>query len=376
MHVFVDEKHKNKKYKQVDEARVIDSLRSLHDLSKAINSSLDIEEVEDMILERTAGLMQASKVLLLLLDESKTILTIHKSKGFDQMKMSTVRFHNIRPFDHCIVHKGTVITLDEVLAPEDVQIYRQQMPTLFDMFFAPLEIKGEAYGLLGISGKAHEFSIVELEIFCSLGSQAAIAIENAHLYNKLHDTFLHTAEALAEAVNSRDPYTGGHTRRVQNYALQIANALNFPKPDKLSLRLAAILHDIGKIGIDDAILRKGGKLTEEEGAKMNEHPDIGARILAHVKEMQDVLPGVRHHHEWYDGSGYPDGLKDESIPLHSRIIAIADAFDALTTDRPYRKKSGKMEALELLYKDSGSHFDPRLLDTFSKIITGESDYST
>jgi len=352
----------------MNEARIIDSLRSLHDVSKALNSSLDIEVVEDMILERTAKLMLTKNVLLLLLDETKTILSIHKFRGIDQIKVIPVNFHNIKSFDHCIVHKGTVITLDEVLAHDDVQKYQHNMSFLFDMFFAPLEIKDEAYGLLGISGKAHDLSTVELEIFCSLASQAAIALENAHLYNKLHDTFLHTAEALAEAVNSRDPYTGGHTRRVQSYVLLMAKALRMHDQEKQTLRLAAILHDIGKIGINDALLKKEGRLTEEEVAEMVEHPDIGARILSHVKEMQDVLPGVRHHHEWYDGGGYPDGLKGDAIPLHARIIAIADAFDALTTDRPYRKKSGKMEALELLNKDSSSHFDPELLVLFCEVI--------
>ncbi len=352
----------------MNESMIIDSLRNLHDISKALNSSLDIEVIEDMILERTSRLMMTNRVILLLLDKTKTILSIHKFIGIDKVNIISFHFYNIKSFDHCIVHKGKVITLDEVIDHDDVQKYKLDMPFLFDMFFAPLEIKNEAYGLLGISGKDHDISNVELEIFCFLASQAAIALENAHLYNKLHDTFLHTAEALAEAVNSRDPYTGGHTKRVQNYVLLMAKALRMHNQEKQTLRLAAILHDIGKIGIDDALLKKEGRLTEGEAAEMVEHPGIGARILAHVEEMQDVLPGVRYHHEWYDGSGYPDGLKGKEIPLHARIIAIADAFDALTTNRPYRKKSEKMEALELLNKDSASHFDPELLDLFCEVI--------
>ncbi len=252
----------------MDEKEIIDSLRNLHDLSKAINSSLRIEEVVDIICTKTARLMKADKVLLLILDENKSNLTIHSKLGFTDSDLLVKQFHNIQPFDHCIVHKGTVITMDEVLVADEHQSLRRAMPFLFDMFFAPLEIQGEAYGLLGVNGKPHKFSPVELEIFCSLGSQAAIAMENANLYQKLHKTFLHTAEALAEAINSRDPYTGGHTRRVGQYAMQLGTALELSENQMESLRLAAILHDIGKIGIDDAILRKSGGLTKEELQKI------------------------------------------------------------------------------------------------------------
>lgn len=348
----------------MDEKQIIESLRNLHDLSKAINSSLDIEEVMDMICRKTAYLMKADKVLLLVLDAQKSVLTIHSTFGFADSDIPIKRFQNIQSFDHCIVHKGTVITMDEVVAPEDQQSLRQSMPFLFDMFFAPLEILGEPYGLLGVNGEPHEFSTVELEIFCSLGSQAAIAMENANLYQKLHETFLHTAEALAEAVNSRDPYTGGHIRRVQSYALQMAESLEMHRKDKEVLRFAAILHDIGKIGIDDAILRKADQLTSEEKQLMDDHPKIGAKILGYVEEMKEVIPGVLHHHEWYDGSGYPAGLKGESIPLPARIIAVADAYDAFTTDRPYRKALDKETALQIMAEDAGKHFDPHLLALF------------
>lgn len=348
----------------MNEKEIVDSLRNLHDLSKAINSSLHIEKVMEMICSKTASLMKADKVLLLVLDEKKSTLTIHNKLGFIDSDIPVKQFHNIRSFDHCIVHKGTVITMDEVLAEDQHQDLRDAMPFLFDMFFAPLEIQGKAYGLLGVNGVLHELTLVELEIFCSLGSQAAIAMENANLYQKLHKTFLHTAEALAEAINSRDPYTGGHTKRVSQYVMKLSTTLELPEDQIESLRLAAILHDIGKIGIDDAILRKSGTLTEEELQKMKSHPDIGAKILGIVDEMQDVIPGVQHHHEWFDGSGYPSGIKGENIPLIARIIAIADAFDALTTDRPYRKALDNKVAFELLKDGAGKHFDPYLVSIF------------
>lgn len=278
---------------------VILSIRTLHDVSKAINSALDVSLVEEMILRKTSLLMGADKVLILLLDKDKDALSIHSSRGFEPSELPQRRFENIRSFDHCIVHKGSVITLEEVLSTEDLLMLEHDWPHLFGMIFSPLEIRGEAYGLLGTVGDAKSYSEVDLEIFCSLSSQAAMAMENANLYERLHAAFLGTVEALAEAIGSRDPYPGGHIKRVQNQAVLLAQALALQEEEIEILRLSAILHDIGKIGIDDAILRKSGKLTDKEKRQMDEHPRIGAKILGSAEEMAVVIPGGLYHHEWY-----------------------------------------------------------------------------
>lgn len=344
---------------------IIASLRSLHDLSKAINSTLDIDEVISQILDKASVLMGSDEAAVLLSSGDKTTLTLrgYLAPGSEETPPITT-IERVRSFDNCIVRKGTVISFREIVPGDDYYRHIAKMPLLAEMVFAPLEIKGEACGLLGIRGGKEGFSKIELEIFCSLGSQAAIAIENANLYKRLKDTFLHTAEALAEAVGSRDPYTGGHTRRVVEYSLRIAGAIGISERERQSLKLAAILHDIGKIGIDDAILRKGGALAKEEEAVMRKHPEIGARILGHVEEMYYVIPGVCYHHEWFDGTGYPEGFKGEEIPLAARVIAVADAFDALTTDRPYRKAITRDAACEELSKGAGTHYDPSLVEAF------------
>ena len=155
----------------MQEKEIVESLRSLHDLSKTINSSLRPTEVADMICEKTAGLMHSDKVLLLLLDREKSILTVYKHLGFADDEFPVLKFHDVRSFEHCLVHKGMVISMAEVLAGQEQEKIRQAMPFLFEMFFAPLEVKGEAYGLLGVSGAPHEFSSIELEIFCSIGQK-------------------------------------------------------------------------------------------------------------------------------------------------------------------------------------------------------------
>ena len=352
----------------MDTEKVIDSLRSLHDLSKAINSTLNIDEVVEMVMERTSALMRSEKVLILLLDKEDGSLTKYSSKGFGTEEMPVETIKNVKSFDHCIVHKGTVISVADIVLADDYKELIEMAPVLSSMVFAPLEIKGEAYGLIGVADSRKNFSLMELEIFCSLGSQAAVAMENANLYRRLKESFFNTAEALAEAINSRDPYTGGHTGRVRDYSVMIATALDMAEEELESLKLAATLHDIGKIGIEDAILRKKGRLSAREEQEMRKHPEIGARILGHVEGMEACIAGVRHHHERLDGAGYPDGLKGEDIPLQARIIAIADVFDALTTDRPYKGAVDWVTASEELLKAAGTQFDPALVEIVCKKI--------
>lgn len=346
----------------MEKNEVIDSLRGLHDLSKAINSTLDINEVVELVMEKTAVLMRSENVLILLLNKKDGSLERYSSRGFGTEEMPIERFTNVKSFDHCIVHKGMVISLADIVPDDEYKEYLKTAPLLSSMVFAPLEIKGEAYGLIGVGGLARDFSLMELEVFCSLGSQAAVAMENANLYKRLQDSFLHTAQALAEAINSRDPYTGGHTGRVKDYSVIIARVLNMESEELESLKLAATLHDIGKIGIRDAILRKKGGLSDSEVLEIRKHSEIGAKILGHVEEMKSSIAGVRHHHERIDGKGYPDGLKGDGIPLQARIIAIADAFDALTTERPYKKAVDMETACIELKKAAGTQFDSKLLD--------------
>src|SRR4030066_219079 len=350
------------------ENEIIDSLRSFHDISKAINSTLDIDEVVKLILDKTSILMTTDKVLIFLLDRDKMVLSIYKSLGFDEDELKVRSFGDVSLFDHCIVRRGKVLGIENVIQGKGYMEFPNTMPVLLNMFFAPLEIKGNVLGLLGVLDNKEGISEIKLEVFCALGSQAAVAIENASLYKRLRDAFLHTAESLAAAIDSRDPYTGGHTRRVEDYSVRLADHLNLLKQEKEELRLAAILHDMGKIGVDDAILRKGGALSEDEELMMKGHPEIGARILGFVEEMRNIIPGVRYHHERFDGKGYPEGLKGEEIPLYARIISIGDGQDALTTDRPYKKAVDKDAALEEIAKNKSLRFDPFIVDTFYSIM--------
>jgi response regulator RpfG family c-di-GMP phosphodiesterase len=186
-------------------------------------------------------------------------------------------------------------------------------------------------------------------------------------YRQLQETYRATLQALGSALDTRDIGTEAHSRRVHGYALAAARAYGLPEAEMTHLAHGVLLHDIGKIGIPDAILLKPGKLTSEEWSTMRRHPDIGARLIRDIPFLRGAIPIVRHHHERWDGSGYPDGLSGATIPLGARIFAVVDAFDAMTFDRPYSKAVGFDQARAELRRATGSHFDPDVVKVFMAI---------
>jgi putative nucleotidyltransferase with HDIG domain len=183
---------------------------------------------------------------------------------------------------------------------------------------------------------------------------------------QLQDTYLMTIEALAAAVEARDPYTHGHTQRVEQYAVIMAAALGCDEAEINAIRRASVLHDIGKIGIEDTILRKQGRLEPEEELRMQRHPVIGVDMLKGIDFLDPVLSLIRNHHERWDGNGYPDQLRADEIPLGARILAVADALDAMTSDRPYRAARTFEYAKNEILKGSATHFDPEVVTAFIK----------
>jgi ribonuclease P protein subunit RPR2 len=187
---------------------------------------------------------------------------------------------------------------------------------------------------------------------------------------QLTRSYMATVRALSNAVEARDAYTGKHAERVAAYGITIARALGIARPESPEIEFGFLLHDIGKVAIPDAILYKPGKLTDEERRLMSRHPAIGAEIVGGVEFLAEAVDVVRSHHERWDGTGYPDGLAGEEIPLAARVFAVADVFDALTTDRPYRQAIPMVQAREIISRGSGSHFDPAVIDAFA-LITNE-----
>ncbi len=222
--------------------------------------------------------------------------------------------------------------------------------------------------VLGSTYAADTYTSDDVRLLSAIGDQAALAVENARLVDNLQESYLATVRSLAAAIEARDAYTRGHSDRVAAHAASIAQELGLAEEQRIALEVASYLHDIGKIGIPEAILGKPGRLDEEEFSRMKDHVTIGAGILGQVSFPWPVAPVVRHHHERFDGAGYPAGLAGEDIPLLARIVTVADSYEAMTSDRPYRAACTAAYAITELRKHSGTQFDPRVVVAFERAL--------
>ena len=251
-----------------------------------------------------------------------------------------------------------------------------QMKSFDAVVSVPSYYRDDLLGVLMLGDKCNKkpFKKDEIDFFVALANDVAMALRNAFLFEDLQleiernkKLFLETTMALSAAIDAKDHYTRGHTTRVTGYSLNICKRLLSEKSDRHDtkffedLHIASLLHDIGKIGVPEAILNKKGLLTDEERKKINEHSLIGAMILEPIKELDSVILGVKHHHERYDGGGYPEGLSGDKIPFIAAIISVADSYDAMTSDRPYRKALTKEQAAVELERCSGTQFHPQVV---------------
>jgi len=212
-----------------------------------------------------------------------------------------------------------------------------------------------------------DFDSQDSKMLNSIANESAIFLENAMLYDDMHGLMMGLLHSLTSAVDAKDAYTLGHSERVAALGRQLTIEADLGEALGERVYLAGLLHDVGKIGVPESVLHKTGRLTAEEFEQMKKHPQIGARILADVKQVRDLIPGVLHHHERYDGRGYPHGLAGENIPLMGRLICLADCFDAMTSNRTYRKAMPLEVALTEIRRCGGTQFDPTLTEAFLRI---------
>ncbi len=354
----------------LDKEKNLSQLSGLTEISALLSSSLDPKVVRRRTMEAATQLMDCETGSLFLVDEETNELYFEVALGKKGESVKQIRLKVGEGIAGWVAQQGEPLLISD--AAKDSRWSRKaDKESKFvtkNMVCVPVKVKDKVIGALEVINKLGSETFVQqdLELLNALANTVGIAIDNANLYEEKRNTFLETAEALADAIDKRDPYTGGHTKRVTFYSLAMAKYLDLDPSEAENLKLAAILHDIGKIGVPDDVLRKKGKLTDKEFESIKKHPIFGYEIMSHIKSLKDVIPGMRYHHERPDGRGYPDRLQAGKIPLIARVIAIADTFDAMTSDRPYRKALTDAEALKEVRRCAGTQFDPMLVKTFLK----------
>jgi putative nucleotidyltransferase with HDIG domain len=234
------------------------------------------------------------------------------------------------------------------------------------MLAVPLMRQDQVLGCLFALDRedGQDFDSVDAKLLTSIANESGVYLENATLFDDVHGLMMGLLHSLTSAVDAKDTYTCGHSERVALLSRHLAQEAGLPDAEVERVYMAGLLHDVGKIGVPESVLQKAGRLTPDEFEQMKKHPEVGARILADVKQLQSVLPGVLHHHERYDGKGYPHGLSGDKIPLMGRIICLADCFDAMTSNRTYRRALPVEVAMSEIRRCSGTQFDPALAEAF------------
>jgi len=344
-------------------------LSTLNEVSNLLISTLDQDVIRHRAMESITRLMRAETGSLLLVDRERNELYFEVALGEKGKKLKEVRLSIGEGIAGWVAKHGKPLIIHDVSKDWRFQskMDKRSKFNTRNMVCVPMRIKGRTIGVLqAINRIGGSFANEDLKLFQMFSNQVAVALDNARLYQEILDTFYATSEALAEAIEKRDPYTGGHTRRVLGYCMATARYLKMPTKALEVLKLSAVLHDIGKIGVEDRVLRKEAPLDREEALAMRMHPQHGAEILKHIPHLKDIMPGMLCHHERVDGLGYPNGLKGRQIPLVAKIISVADTYDAMTTTRPYRKGLPAKVALAELEKFSGIQFDVRVVNAFFK----------
>lgn len=346
--------------------RVYEELSLIHKVSGMLGNEMDVERICRMVLEEADKILAVDTLFLMLLDAERNDLFSRFAIGSHGESILGFRVAMTQDLVSHVFRQGEPVTICDIVADGR---FRLPYPAQ-SILFVPLVADVRPVGMLVATDKlsGEEFWSQELQLMGIFASEVSSALQKANLYDEINTLFLSTVKALATAIDAKDPYTYGHSRRVAELSVAIGNELGIERDRVRKLELASLLHDIGKIGTPENILRKPGMLQPEEYEKIKEHPAKGAEILSMIAEFSEIVTWIRHHHEWYDGTGYPDRVAGENIPVEARIIAIADSYDAMTSDRPYRKGMLPGTVVNILEQFSSSQFDPLALEAFLRCI--------
>jgi putative nucleotidyltransferase with HDIG domain len=357
----------------------LEDLATLLATSTALSATLEMDQLLSLMAERMTRTLKTTYCRIALIDADHPEPVIRAAYPIRMLDwepgigrvLEPQALPDIRTAFETL--RYVILSREAISSPERA-IERGQMltPETQSALIFPLILRGHPEGVI-ILGEARlwerePFSPEKIALCQTMANQAVIAIANARNYADLQEMFLATVTAMASAIDAKSPWTRGHSERMTRHAMAIGKQLGLDTPTLNHLRLGCILHDIGKIGTYESILDKPGRLTDEEMAIMKQHPVRGEEILRPIRQFKPILPVIRHHHEHYDGKGYPDGLKGEDIPLLARIAALADTYDAMTADRPYREASSRGKAIAEIKRCAGTQFDPSIAAVFVTLV--------
>lgn len=346
-------------------------LEHLLEINRRLTSSLKLDQVLQAVMHSAIDLLHCKAGSILLVDSATNELVFRTVVGPASERLQGTRLPLGVGIAGMVVREGKPLIVNN--AQNDPRHYKEvdrQIAHSTSMLLAvPLVVHEHILGVIEVLNKTDgtPFTENDCAILESLAIPSAIMLENAKLYSDLKQAFMDTVRIIANAVEARDPYTAGHTERVTYIATEIARELHWSREQLENLEIGALLHDIGKIGVADIILRKPSELTSEEYVEMQQHPIVGVQMLKGVSALRPVLPYILYHHERYDGTGYPFGLRRDEIPIEGRLLTIADTFDAMTSNRPYRQALSQAEAVAEIVRHRGTQFDPDIVDVLIRV---------
>lgn len=345
----------------------INELATINEISKAITSVLDMDELLSLCLKEINEKLKVKHSSIMLIDESGNELIVMACQGHRSKQV----LGKTQKIDEGVA--GRVVQDKKPILVKDIgcdnRFNRSERPGYKTKSFvsAPLILGERILGVINIIDKISEESFCETDVnlLCTIAGQVSIAVDNARLYKTLEDNCFNMVKFLADSLEAKDHYTSGHSQRVSEYSSSIANIIGVSDKEKNTLLHAALLHDIGKIGISELVFNKPDKLDDSEYDTIKSHPVKGEEIIRPLGFLKEAILHIRGHHESFDGSGYPDGLGGDDLPLLTKIMTVADAFDAMTSERTYRPSRKTSEAMLELKRSSGIQFDPDVVDAFA-----------
>jgi putative nucleotidyltransferase with HDIG domain len=354
-------------------------LAALYDLSRALADARDCDAILELVARRAVETIHVTFARIALCEGDRLVVCAAcPIRVLDHDLQTGCLEVATHPYCRRVLEQNTPV----VLRADSSELSDHERQSLFLGFaqtlcLVPLCLSERSVGLLMLGEARCEerepFTPEKIRLAHNIGDQAASALHRAELFAQLERSYLQTVLSLANTVDAKDNYTADHAERLAQMALAVGRALGMDARELEALRYGAILHDIGKIGVPDAILQKPAELDADEWAQIRRHPELGARILAPVPHLAEAAQIVRHHHERFDGKGYPDGLVGEAIPLGARVLTVVDSYSAITDARVYKAARSHKEAVAELKWHAGTQFDPRIVEVFLQILEHEFD---